>query len=278
MSGKKTHFMLSKIKSALKNFTWLVTVYRRHRDMHLASKKPVKSIYGFNIIAQDSMQKGLFEPLETIFFLQESYRWDVVVNVGANIGYYACLARSLGKRVIAFEPHPLNYPILLKNMEINLWKDVEVFPMAAADVPGLMRLYGSGTGASLIPGWAQSSRDDYAIVPVTTLDRILTSSLSGCRVLYWIDVEGAEHSVLLGARQQLALTPAPSWVVEIAISGNQPKGVHVNPKFERTFELFWQAGYQAYGLELRKIIDRECVKNWAAGLNLIPGDNFYFTK
>jgi len=51
---------------------------------------------------------------------------QVVVDVGAHIGYYTVLlARMVGKgRVFAFEPEPSNFSLLAKNVEINGCKNV----------------------------------------------------------------------------------------------------------------------------------------------------------
>jgi len=53
-----------------------------------------------------------------------------LVNVGANTGYYCCLALDRNKYVIAFEPINLNVKYLLRNIKANNWDDrIEVYPM-----------------------------------------------------------------------------------------------------------------------------------------------------
>ena len=39
-------------------------------------------------------------------FKGQFHRADIFVDVGSNIGFYACLARSMGLHVIAVEPLP----------------------------------------------------------------------------------------------------------------------------------------------------------------------------
>ena len=65
------------------------------------------------------MQIGEFEPEETEIFLSIIKDVDVLVNVGANVGYYCALALSHNKYVYAFEPIQLNLNTLLKNMKIK---------------------------------------------------------------------------------------------------------------------------------------------------------------
>ncbi|MBA4083117.1 MAG: hypothetical protein C0496_17915 [Erythrobacter sp.] len=225
------------------------------------------------------MQDGTFEPEETNYFLTKLPEVDTVVNVGANYGYYTLLARSRGKHVIAFEPHPLNYPVLLRNLQLNNWEDVEVFPVAVADETGLLRIFGSGTGASLVPGWAGSLTSSFRLVPVTSLDRMLGQSLKGQRLLFLIDVEGAEYRVLRGAVAQLKLDPPPLWLVEISVSDLQPQGTVVNPDLLATFDLFWAHGYTAYLLSDRlREVTPAVVKEWISTPPDHFGGNFVFSK
>jgi FkbM family methyltransferase len=268
--------MLTSIKNAVKKIGWLTAIYRSTRDRRIASRPPVKNPNGFLFVGPSIMQIGEFEPIETQFLLKNASRFDAFVNIGANCGYYVCIARQLGLRVTAVEPHPLNYGPLLRNMEINGWEDVEIFPVALSDKPGLLKLYGSGTGASLISGWAQASRNRYLTVPVCTLDRIVGPSLAEKRVLFWIDVEGAEFRVLMGGLAQLDRRPSPTWVTEITIGALQPAGLKVNPHAKDIFELFWSHGYQARNLETGSIITRELVDRWHSGEDLIGGGNFVF--
>jgi FkbM family methyltransferase len=270
--------MLDTIKRLVKNVGWLTTAYRTFRDRRIASAAAVPNPLGFRFIGPAAMQEGAFELKETEFLIERASRFDAFVNIGANCGYFACIARQLGLHVTAVEPHPLNYGPLLRNMEVNGWNDVEIFPMALSRKPGFVKLYGSGTGASLVAGWAQSSHHDYIIVPVCTLDRIVGPSLDGKRVLYWIDVEGAEFEVLCGAAAQLGRAPSPTWVIEIMIDDLQPRGTRINPRARETFELFWSHGYEARNLGNGSIVTRDLVNKWQTGQDPTGGGNFIFER
>jgi hypothetical protein len=43
--------------------------------------------------------------------------------------------------------------------------------------------------------------------------------------------------------------PKPIWVVEIMVTGHQPRGVEINPNLKRTFQLFFQNGYNSFILD-----------------------------
>lgn len=271
--------MISNLKRILKKYPLITTLYREFRDKRAIQRKPHNCPLGFIFAGNGAMEMGLYEPNETRYLREQFACMDTVVNVGANYGYYALLARSAGKRVIAFEPHQQNYLVMLRNLELNNWHDVEAYPVALADSTGLLRIYGSGTGASLIPGWAGSQPAHYRLVPVTKLDRILGESLKGQRTIFIIDVEGAEYPALLGAQNQLLLDPAPIWFIEISISGLQPAGTVVNPHLMDTFQLFWGAGYTSHQLTdgLREIT-QETVEDWIQSPPQDFGGNFVFRK
>ncbi len=78
---------------------------------------------------------GVYEPLETKLVRKEVKKSDVVLDIGANIGYYTLiLAKLVGKkgRVFAFEPDPTNFALLKKNISINGYKNVILVPKAVA--------------------------------------------------------------------------------------------------------------------------------------------------
>jgi len=69
---------------------------------------------------------GIWEPLETNLIKNKIKEGDIVLNIGANIGYYTLLiARLVGSngKVFAFEPDLNNFKILKKNIEINNYKN-----------------------------------------------------------------------------------------------------------------------------------------------------------
>ena len=70
------------------------------------------------------MQSGQFEVEETRIVHELLGDVDVLINIGANIGYYCCIALERKKRVIAFEPLPRNLEFLMKNVTLNGMEDL----------------------------------------------------------------------------------------------------------------------------------------------------------
>jgi len=266
-------------KKLLHLFPRLRAAYHSYRESRLWLKPPVKTPQGFWLVGSSEMQAGHFEPMETALFERLIQEVDVCINVGANVGYYCCLALQHGKQAVAFEPMPTNLRLLMGNMERNGWsEEIEIFPLALSSHIGTVKLYGGGTGASLVRGWAGQATEEWFLVAVSTLDTVLGDRFNQLGCLIWMDVEGAELGVLQGASRLLARTPRPLWMVEIAVAEHQPQGVHQNPNLLKTFELFEQAGYQAFTADQRqRPIELDEIRLIAdTGIDTLQTHNFLF--
>ena len=231
-----TRKAIASLKPLVERYPVLAAVYRNYRDQAELMRSPIESPWGFKLGGNDSMARGEFEPQETKVVRDLLQEVDVLVNIGANVGYYCCHALIMGKQVIAFEPMQRNLLFLCQNIKINGWRDIEIFPLALSNEPDILNIYGADTGASLVKGWAGIPESYAALVPASTLDLVLGDRLRGKRVLILMDVEGAEFAVIKGASSFLRLDPRPIWMIEIAFSEQQPLGVSVNPNFAKTFK------------------------------------------
>lgn len=245
---------------------WALREYRSER----AAAQPVATPYGFSLAVPpkatigpiaEMMASGEYEREETAVITECLKASDVFVDIGANIGWFSCLAAGKGKRVLAFEPLPSNQRFLLGNLARNELWDVEVHPVALGPRPGLQRIYGVGPVASLVAGWHGASERSYVVVPVSTLDTLAGRRLGGARVMVKLDVEGFEYPVLQGAAETLALEPRPQWLVEVHLSTRFTEVA--NPHFRDIFELFWKHGYRAFTADSeRREVTAADVSRW----------------
>lgn len=160
-----------------------------------------------------------WEP-ETVDYVKQRLRKGMVaVDVGAHVGYYTRLFAELvgpkGK-VIAFEPNPETYRLLLRNIENK--NNISVFPFAIGEEEGLMELFDAiiETGGSSLriherkrESLKELTKNELAprsglnlppktyLVEVKRADRVLNyQQFDGQIDLLKVDVEGAEVSVL----------------------------------------------------------------------------------
>ena len=234
--------------------------------------------WGFTLAGHDAMADGTFEPDETLLVRQTLKDVDILINVGANVGYYCCHALSMGIPVIAVEPIKRNLHYLMTNIRNNGWsQQAEIFPIALGVSKNILEMWGGGTGASLVKGWASAPPEYVTHVPILSLDRILGATIEGKRALILVDIEGGEFSMLQGAFETLRNDPKPIWIVEIASTEHMPKHTAMNPNYSKTFELFFNCGYSAVTANSRmdKINQIE-VDEVASGAKKSDTHNFMF--
>ena len=145
------------------------------------------------------------EPESTKIFMKELSEGMKVVDIGANIGYYALMeARIVGNRgkVYAIEPEPKNFQLFKNNVDLNNYSDrVELFNIAIGNRTGkelfeISDMYNTHRIAK------ESNLSDKCIeVPITTLDEFLKDKRSVDSVR--MDVEGYEYFIVLGMEKTL---------------------------------------------------------------------------
>lgn len=79
-------------KPIVERFPKLATLYRYIRDSRFINEIPQQTPFGFKFVGNHQMLNGAFEPEETRIMQRFISQVDVLINVGANIGYYCCLA------------------------------------------------------------------------------------------------------------------------------------------------------------------------------------------
>lgn len=253
---------------------------RQVRDESRLKSALATTPLGFRFRGNQSMQDGSFEPVETAIIQHLLQDADCFVNVGANIGYYCCLALSRTVHTIAFEPLEVNVQLLQSNLAANGFEEgVELFPIGVSQRAGMMKIYGDGTGASMVRGWAGTSEHYFRYVPVNTLDNVLHSRLDR-RTLVLMDIEGGEYPALQGAERILASASKPTWMVEICVSEHQPVGTKINPSLKETFQLFWDAGYDAFTAERQPLcVTAEMIDRVVqSGVDAFNTHNFVFLE
>lgn len=146
------------------------------------------------------MVTGSYEPHLTALFTRYCRPGMTVVDVGANIGYYALLAAGLvgpSGRVVAVEPSSENCRLLLTSMRAAGLANVDVRPVACDRGHG-WAYYSThiGSNGGLVDDGDLLARPG-VVVPTAPLDELVDGPVG----LVKMDVEGAEGRVVSGARR-----------------------------------------------------------------------------
>lgn len=153
------------------------------------------------IIGQSLEKYGEFAEAENRIMAKFVRSGDIAIDVGANLGTTVLpLARAVGPtgHVIAFEPQPFLAQCLHTTLTLNECFHVRVISAALSDEAGWGRIPAPGIEWAGNRGALALGLDGLQ-VPVMRLDDF---ELPAC-ALVKIDVEGAEWSVIRGARQHL---------------------------------------------------------------------------
>jgi len=150
---------------------------------------------------------------------------QIIFDVGAHIGLY-CLrnAKRVGERgrVYAFEPNPIAYYYLLRNISENSLYNIHAFPYALSDKNGYSNLFtplelNLGAASFFVEHIQKEALKKIRkfSVRTITLDNFVKNRTLQKVDLMKIDVEGAEERVLLGGKQCLTRGIIRKLIIEV---------------------------------------------------------------
>jgi FkbM family methyltransferase len=129
-------------------------------------------------------------------------RWRRALDVGANVGIFARDFALRFEEVVAFEPMRRTRECLEQNVPGN----VRIEPVAVANKPGVLQMYRTkASGGSFICNHPKIVTPEFSPdaktykVQVRTIDSFDFDAVD----LIKLDIQGAEHLALLGARETI---------------------------------------------------------------------------
>jgi len=131
---------------------------------------------------------------------------DIIIDIGANIGYYALLEAKLAKkgRVYAIEPVPESRKILEENIKLNGYNNISVYPYAISNKNGTnkMYVYDKKNWSSFIKN---SSWKIVQEVQTNTikLDDFIRYCINKKPQVIRMDTEGHEYEIISGMQKTL---------------------------------------------------------------------------
>ena len=180
-------------------YYWLYSKTRYHKEV-------VKRINGFDMylnlrdfgLSKQLWINGYREPECFKHFSNMLHSDDVVLEIGANIGYYVLWEAVKASKVYAFEPLPENYDFLNRNIFLNNVENVMFFPWGVSDRKGSRCLF-----YDRFRNRANMFSGKYCVdVPCVTVDGFCEEYDVHPDVIR-MDIEGFEWFVFKGMRDTL---------------------------------------------------------------------------
>lgn len=203
-----------------------------------------------------------------------------VLDIGANIGYYALLeARGVGSRghIYAFEPVPETYDLLVRNVRMNCysWVQCHRIALSSRPQPGMTMNIMDRSNLSHVaslgilddPEWAFGEAvgtKGVIEVQTTTIDRFLDENrISDPIGLIRMDVEGYENEIIEGGYDTLRDPKNKFLKLFMELHARLYRNVQPNPIKAMLEDLVESGFVPRYLLDARGILEglhvRECI-------------------
>lgn len=146
-------------------------------------------------ISRDLIYNGKREPYANAKWISMLNADDVVVDIGANIGYYALQEARVAKKVYAFEPGNHSFAELMGNIILNDIKNITPAQVAIGDRVGTADFYKT-QDSNLCTLYPTREFSQKYKVCLFTLDSIMAGKEYPTAVR--MDVEGYEYEIING--------------------------------------------------------------------------------
>lgn len=194
--------------------------------------------------------RGVYEPFETELIKRQIKEGDVVLDLGANIGYYTLIfAKRTGPKgkVFAFEPDPDNFALLGKNIQANGYCNVVAALQAVSNKTEKIKLYLSKDNKGDHRIYDSQDGRPCIDIEAVRLDDYFKNSNQRINFIK-MDIQGAEAAAIQGMERLLKkngnLTVVTEfWPLGIKKSGAEP---------EEYLQFFQKRGFKLYHINERQ--------------------------
>lgn len=217
MSSRRFKNLISKILKKIGIHALSMSEKILYEKSILIESGKVRSLYrlpsGYDLwlntsgyIDKQIITKGVFEPLSTKIMERFVKPGDVVIDVGANIGYYTVLfSKRVGASgtVIAFEPTRHFGDVLKKNVEANQLNNVEIIDFGLSNKAQDLEIDIGPSSATLHSPEGFDKVIDNEKISLTTLDTFVRERALDKIDFIKVDIDGHEPLFFEGAWEAL---------------------------------------------------------------------------
>jgi FkbM family methyltransferase len=178
----------------------------------------------------------LYEHETSLFFLKVLRAGDVVVDIGANAGYFSLLSSAsvgVGGRVVSVEANPASAKLINNSAKLNEFHNIEVMQCAASEATGsvVFNVNGSSDSNGAVVSNKNTKTDliindnkKEFIAPSQVFDEIVQEACLEKIKIVKIDTEGHELHVLRGSQRALEKGIVDFFICELNLPGLERNG------------------------------------------------------
>ena len=188
LSGTK----IAKNIFAVKTFYYLKSLLK---EKHITVNGDILYLDKFDSLSLSL--NGYYEQKERDLIKNHIKPTDIIIDIGANIGYYTIFFSRIAALVYAFEPDPTNYSLLIKNIQANKITNVIAEQKAVSNNNGVayLELDKFNTAGNYI-----TNKNTKTAIPVNMIK--LDDYIQKADFIK-MDIEGAETLALMGMKRIL---------------------------------------------------------------------------
>jgi FkbM family methyltransferase len=196
--------------------------------------------------SMDLFINKIYEPYETELISSIIKPGNIVVDIGANIGYHTLIfAKLVGPngKVFAFEPEPTNFRLLEKNVSVNGYSNVTLEQKGVSNRNEKKKLYLNRwhSGFHTIYKSEQRANLDTVEIETVSLDDYF-SNYRGKVDFIKMDIEGSEITALEGMQTILQRQNN----IKLLVAFNPSAILQYGYKPEQQIDLLMSNGFRVY--------------------------------
>ncbi|MEM0049329.1 MAG: FkbM family methyltransferase [Candidatus Bathyarchaeia archaeon] len=206
---------------------------------------------------------GLYERnvVKSLMALFKERKNQIFVDVGAYAGLYTIIAAKHDLQVLAYEPNPINFRLLIENIRLKcLERNVLPLNAAAGERIGkaILKCPLSPIESSLMNRMSNSLKLKEIVVNVMPIDEAIRRYKLGPVGIMKIDVEGAGFKVLQGAENTIrSYKPHIIFEVHATFGDDEVKAVKSMKKFDYELKIIAQRHQRNFSVLLTPVSKKE---------------------
>ncbi len=255
---KIIHWYVRNLSFPRRGLRFFLNFFRKMGQAGQVFQKRIHNGMLVNIHPEDHIQQqilwyGYYEKKYVLTWETFIARNDVVIDVGANMGYYSLVAsgKSIHGMTYAFEPDTSNYLRLEENRRLNKIENIVPVKKGVTKENTKKYLFVSGKDNKGMSGFlpAENFSNITEFVDCVSLDS--WTQVNDIQKVNFIklDIEGSEYDALLGMTNILRHMK-PVVFIEICQSLLERHGIH----YHQVYDLLHTYGYKAYGIIVANFI------------------------